>query len=182
MPFDSASGGSLASYLVPLIVVAAVVLLRNRRPRKLKVDQLWVYPAILVVALGSALAAAPPPVTVTGIALLVGGFVLGGLLGWQRGRFTRIELDPATHDLTARSSPVGIVLILAVFALRYGLRDLIQLYPALIGVPVLAAGDALIALTIAMMGAQRLEMWLRARRMLEEAKAGGSGATPPIVS
>jgi hypothetical protein len=180
MPVTS-SGGSPLSLIIPIVVVVAIVRLRNSRPRKLKVEQLWVYPAILVVLLGSSLAAAPPPVTVTTVGLLVGGFALGALLGWQRGRFTHIEIDPATQALTSRSSPIGIVLILAIFALRFGLRDLLATYPQLVGVPVLAAGDALIALTIAMLGATRLEMWIRARRMLEEAKSGGPDASPPLV-
>ncbi len=176
MPFGASSGSLVTIAIVVLILVA-----RNSRPRKLKVDSLWVYPAILVVLLGSSLAAAPPPITVTSISLLVGGFVLGALVGWQRGRLTHIELDPATQALTSRSSPIGMILILAVFALRYGLRDLLATYPQLVGVPVLAAGDALIVLTIAMLGAARLEMWIRARKMLAEAKGGGPSATPPIV-
>jgi hypothetical protein len=176
MPF-----GASSSSLITLAVVVLILLARNGRPRQLKVESLWVYPAILLVGLGSSLAYAPPPITVTSVSLLIGGFAIGALLGWQRGRLTHIELDPATQALTSRSSPIGMVLILAIFALRYGLRDLLATYPQLVGVPVLAAGDALIVLTIAMMGAQRLEMWIRARRMLEEAKGGGPGATPPIV-
>jgi hypothetical protein len=182
MPFGSDSGHSSYSYLVTIAVVVLVVVLRNSRPRKLQVDRLWVYPLILVILLGSSLAAAPPPVTITSVSLMVGGFVIGALVGWQRGRFTRIELDPVTHAMTSRSSPIGIVLILAVFGLRYGLRDLLATYPQLVGVPVLAAGDALIALTVGMLGATRLEIWIRATRMLQEAKTGGPDATPPLVS
>src|SRR5665213_3291445 len=98
---------SSLSFLIPIGVAVLIVVLRNSRPRKLNVERLWVYPAILVVMLGGSLAAAPPPVTVTGMSLLVGGFLIGALLGWQRGRFTRIEIDPATHALTARASPIG---------------------------------------------------------------------------
>jgi hypothetical protein len=168
-------------FLIAIGVAVLIIVLRNSRPRKLNVERLWVYPAILVVMLGGSLAAAPPPVTVVGISLLVGGFLIGAALGWQRGRFTRIEIDPATHALTARASPLGMVLILAVLGLKYGLADLVQAFPALVGVPVLAVGDGLIALTIAMMSVQRLEMWIRATRMLEEAKTGGPDATPPLV-
>jgi hypothetical protein len=41
-------------------------------------------------------------------------------------------------------------------------------------------GDALLVLAVAMMATQRLELWLRARRMLEDAKTGGPTITPPV--
>jgi hypothetical protein len=51
----------------------------------------------------------------------------------------------------------------------------------------IALTDALLALVVAMMVVQGLEMWLRARRLLAEARAAKAGlsggeTSPPIVS
>ena len=51
----------MVSYLIPLGVVALVLVLRNSRPRQLKIDRLWVLPAIYMVMLITTLYAAPPP-------------------------------------------------------------------------------------------------------------------------
>jgi hypothetical protein len=56
-----APGASLASYLVPLGVAAVIVILRNSRPRRLKIERLWITPAVYLILLGAALAQAPPP-------------------------------------------------------------------------------------------------------------------------
>lgn len=176
-------GASLASYLVPLAVVLLVVVLRNSRPRRLRIERLWLYPAIYLVLLVTTLAAAPPPVTPLSIGLLVAAFAIGVGLGWQRGRFMQIHIHPETHDMTSRSSPIGLVFIFAILVLRYAARDLLAGDAATLHLPIVAIGDAFIVLAVAMLSTQRLEVWLRASRMLAEAR-GGSGPPPPssIVS
>lgn len=181
MPDSLHAGGSPWSYLVPVAVVLLIVIRRNSRPRALKIERLWIYPVILLAMMASSLAAAPPPVTPVSIGLLTLGFVLGIGVGWQRGRFTQIHIHPETHELSSQSSFVGILFILAIFALRYGARDLLAENASYLHIPVIAAGDGLLVLAVAMMATQRLELWLRARRMLEAAKAGGPTITPPIV-
>jgi hypothetical protein len=171
-------GASLTTYLVPMAVVLAVVLLRNRRPRRLQIEQLWVTPAIYLVLLVSVLAAAPPPVTPLSIAILAASFVLGAALGWQRGRLTQVNIHPETHDLTSRASPIGIVFIFAILVVRYAARDLLAGNAALLHLPIVAITDGFIVLAVAMMSVQRLEVWQRATRMLAEAK-GSLGPPPP---
>ena len=135
--------------------------------------------------MASALADAPPPVTPISIAILVGAFAIGAAIGWQRARFTQIHIHPETHDLTSRSSPIGILFIFAILVVRYAARDLL-------------AGNAAAArtsrswrsptascvLAIGMLTTQRLEVWQRASRMLAEAKGAAPGPPPPqsIVS
>ena len=170
-------------YAIPAAVALVIIVLRNSRPRRLRVERLWIYPVILVAMLAAALAAAPPPLTLVGISLLIAGFALGCLIGWWRGRLTRIDIDMASHDLTSRSSPIGIALILVVFALRFGLRGFLAADSGILGgIPVIAVGDALVVLAVGMLSVQRLEMWIRASRMLAEAQGGSLGgpdAKPP---
>jgi hypothetical protein len=181
MPGQLGGGGNSLSLFLPLAIGAAVILLRNRRPRKLKIERLWLIPVIYLVVLVAGLAAAPPPVTVTAIGVLVGGAVIGGLIGWQRGRFTRIEIDPATHEMTSRASVVGIAFIMLVLVARVELRGVLAGNTLGLGLSPLVAADALLVLAVAMLSVQRLEIWLRATRMLQDARLSGPPATPPQI-
>jgi hypothetical protein len=174
------SGGSPTSYLLTIGIVVAVILLRNLRPRRLQIERLWLLPAIYLVGLVSALAAAPPPITPVSIGLLIAGFLIGAVLGWQRARFTVIDVHPETHDLTSRASPIGIIFIFAILLLRVGARSFLAAPPDFLHLPVIAIGDALLVMVIATLTAQRLEIWRRASQMLAGAR-GGAGP-PRLVS
>jgi len=181
---DASHGASLASYFAPLGVVAVIIVLRNSRPRKLKIERLWVTPAIYLILMAAALAGAPPPLTPVSIAILVGAFAIGAAVGWQRARFTQIHIHPETHDLTSRSSPIGILFIFAILVVRYAARDLLAGNAKLLHVPIVAITDGFLLLAIGMLTTQRLEVWQRASRMLAEARGAAPGPPPPqsIVS
>jgi len=175
---DASHGASLASYLVPLGVVAVIIVLRNSRPRKLKIERLWVTPAIYLILMASALAEAPPPLTPVSFAILVGAFAIGAAIGWQRARFTQIHIHPETHDLTSRSSPIGILFTFAILVVRYAARDLLAGNAKLLHLPIVAITDGFLLLVIGMLTTQRLEVWQRASRMLAEAKGAAPGPPP----
>jgi hypothetical protein len=131
---------------------------------------------ILLLAIGSALYESPPT-TMLGIASLVAGLALGALAGWYRGRLTRITIDPETHAMTSQASIWGTVLIGGLIAVRYGVR--LYLMPdamtggahTKLGDTATIVTDGLLAFTVGMMCVARLEMWLRARKLLAEAQA-----------
>jgi hypothetical protein len=172
------SDGSITRYLLPLGIAVVIIIARNMRPRRLQIERLWVLPAIYMVMMVSALVAAPPPVTPVSIGLLVLGFLIGAGLGWQRARFTEIHIHPETHDLTSRSSPIGIIFIFAILVLRYGAAGYLRAHPQTLGIPVVAIGEALLVMVVATLSAQRLEIWRRASLMLAEAR-GAIGPPPP---
>ncbi len=159
---------------ITVLVVIAVVALRNRRPRPLRVELLWLRPLMVCAVLAATLLAAPTFLTLPALALIGAAFVIGAALGWQRGRMMRIEADPATHELTVRASPLGVAFILAFVVLRVALSALPagHLLPAS-GFPTLALPSALLALGAGMLSLQALEMWLRARGLLAAARADG---------
>lgn len=104
------------SYLIPLLVIGLVIL-RNSRGRTLKVERLWISPAILTALTLAVFATNPPPGLLgAGVDILAAG--LGALLGWWRGRASRFTIDPEPHVVTSRVSPIGMLLILGIFALR----------------------------------------------------------------
>ncbi len=128
----------------------------------------------MALAIGSS----PPPLEPTSLALIALATVIGAGLGWQRGRFIHIDVHPETHDLTTRVSPIGLLFIVAIVVGRVGLRAGASSVTRL-HVPFAAVSDAIVLLLGAMMVAQGTEIWLRAHRVLAEAR--GSASTSQVV-
>src|SRR5580692_8983709 len=157
-------------YVIPLVIILVVVR-RNLRGRKIRAERLWVYPTILIIGAVPVMLAEGPPTPIAALAMAA-GLVLGGVVGWYRGRLTRITLDAETHELTSQASTAGMILIAAVFALRYGLRMLAtpgqSVLPASVHLNATLITDVLVLFAVGLMSVQRLEMWLRCRRLLTE--------------
>ena len=165
----------LLPYLIP-IALLALVLRRSLRHRKLNADRLWVMSAILPL-LGVVILYQSPPKTMVGVIAIAAALALGAAAGWWRGRLTTITVDPETHALTSRTSSLGVLLIAGLFALRYGLRMVEVQNPGAIPGGAGLATDVLMVFGIGMMAVQRLEMWLRAERLLKEARAAKAAAS-----
>lgn len=164
-------GPQVTSLLIGLAVAAALMVVRNRRPRPLRLDRLWLRPLVACAMVAIALYQTPPPLTVLSIGAIALALALGFGMGWQRGRFMQIEVDPVSHAVTARMSSIGTVFVLVLFAGRMVLgTSLIQSNAAAQDVTV--AADALLILAGTMMIAQQVEISLRARRLLAQARAG----------
>lgn len=160
----------LISYAVMGVMIALVLAFRLRRLSRatpLKVERLWIVPGLYAVLAATMLATSPPHGL--GWAGCAAALALGSAIGWQRGRMMRIEVDPETHALSARSSPWAILLIVGLVLLRSGLRAAAQ---SGVGLHVSATTltDVLVAFALGLLGMQRLEMYLRARRLIEAAR------------
>jgi len=162
-------GAGYWTYLVPLIVIA-VVILRNARARKLSVERLWISPAIIMTMAILAFSRNPPPGPM-GVALDVAAVALGAALGWWRGRASTFTIDPETHVITSKVSALGMLLILAIFGLRYLLRGAVAGESSMLHVSAAEATDSFLLLAVGVVSAQRLEWWIRARRMIDAARA-----------
>ncbi len=160
------------TYLIPFVLVALVVL-RNSRARRLRIERLWVSPVILLALVGLVFTQQGMPTPLM-LGVDIAALAAGALLGWWRARFTHISVDPATHELTSRASPVGMLIILGIFAIRYGIRYFAAQSASSLGVSANAIADAALAISVGLVCAQRLEIALRATRLLNEARAGGA--------
>ncbi len=179
--------GQIVATVIAVAVVLGVMLLRNARPRKLRVELLWLRPVLFALIIAATLSASPVPMTLLSLSVLALAVLLGAGLGWQRGRFMKIEVDTETHALTSRASPVGVLFIVAILGLRILLRGAALEARTPFGLPASAITDGLVLLIGAMVVTQSLEMWLRARRLLSDARAAKAMAAPggarsPIVS
>ena len=164
MQVHHAQPGSWPSYVIPLIVIAVVMVLRIRRMSRaqpLRLERLWLVPALYFVIVVALFVQAPPP-GAGGWASAAVALIAGGFLGWQRGKMMRIQIDPDTHALSQRSSAAGVVFLVALLAVRYAVRDL----GGTMHLNVALMTDTLAALALGMFGVQRLEMFIRARRMI----------------
>lgn len=165
-----ASGASTMISLVVAAVIIGLVILRNSRPRKLRVEFLWVRPMIILFGAGYYFSLFPPktPIETAG---LVAAFAIGAGLGWWRGSFTRIEVDPATHLATQQASLLGMLVIVGLFGFRYAVRIFALQNPSALPISPYALAGWLLALAVGLIVLQQLEIWLRARRLIAAAKA-----------
>ena len=165
------AGPAWMQYVIPVAVIALVMAMRWRRmskARPLKIETLWVVPAIYLVIVGFVFVSAPPAAMGwlwSALALAAG---LGA--GWYRGRTMRITVDPETHTLNQKASPAAflflIVLVVARSAAREELGGGNPTSPA-----ALLATDIGMAFALGLFAATRLEMALRAKRLLRETLA-----------
>jgi hypothetical protein len=157
-------------YAITAAIVVVVLALRMRRMgqmRPLKVETLWVVPAVYL-AVAALMFWQLPPTGWIGIASL-GGLLIGAAVGWQRGKMMHIHVDPATHALNQKASPAAILFLVALIAIRSFGRGLLGSE----GVSPAMLTDPLIAFALGMFSLTRVEMYLRGKRLLEEARGGG---------
>jgi hypothetical protein len=175
-------GNSLSGLVITALIAVVVIALRNRRARRLRLEAMWVRPLIFLALIGLAFGATATPTDPLSIAILVASLIFGVGAGWMRGRLMHIDVHPETHDITSRASPAGMVFILAVLGVRMFIRSSAS-EASVAGLPAATLADALILFAAAMMITQSVEMFLRARRLLGEAKSASiDPGNRPIVS
>ncbi|HZU50919.1 MAG TPA: CcdC protein domain-containing protein [Sphingomicrobium sp.] len=148
-----------------LVIVMALRLRRMGKMRPLNLGRLWIVPA-LYAAIAAAMFIASPfsvPIAIASIA----GLIVGATLGWMRGKMMHIEVDPETHALNQKASPAALFFLVALMIVRGGARSVLgqsgSVSPAMLTDPLIAFALGLLALT-------RVEMYLRAKRLLGEAR------------
>jgi hypothetical protein len=185
-PAAAAAWTPYVRYL-PFVIVAVVLLRvfrRNLQPRPMRPERLWIYPVILLAGVAAFSFTQRLALTWEYVALMLVCLAGGAVLGWWRGATTRMTVDPQTHAVTVQASASGIAVLLGIIALRYALRPLLAQNATVLHLDVLQVTDALLLLAAAMLSSQRLELWLRARRLRNEADVpeGALSSEPPLVS
>ena len=144
--------------------------------RPLRLELLWVTPAIFIVLTALTLAPQPPQ----GIAWVYLGVALavGGAFGWWRGKLMRISVDPETHALNVRASPAAVLFFVAIIAVRLALRGVALGQASSLHLSVGVITGVFMAFAVGLFGVQRLEMFLRASRMLADARAARASVSP----
>lgn len=158
---------ALVQYGIPVAVFVVIFGLRARRMsqmRPLKLERLWIVPAIYL-AIVAANFIAKPPTLAAWIAAAI-ALLLGAALGWQRGRMMQIHVDPETHALNQKGSPLAILFLLAIVLIKLAAQG----EGAALGFDVTLVTDAALAFALGMFTMTRVEMYLRAKQMLNAAR------------
>lgn len=159
---------SVASIVVPLIVIVVVLALRGRRmtvKRPLKPGGLWFVPAIFIAVGALSLVEFPPHGS--DWAWLAVALVLGGALGWQRGRLMKIWIEPETGQLVTQGSGWAVVFLVVLIALRTLLRTGLQYESGTWAIQPGLINNGFVAFAVGLFTVQRAEMAIRASRLLK---------------
>lgn len=152
-----------------IILVGAIVWIRNRKPRRLHLDRLWIIPALVVAAIGAGLLLGRPAGAAfywVECVLAAAGLMAGATAGWWRGSLMRLEVDREDRTLMAQVSPLGMVFMLGLLALRRGVEHLVESGTLILPFNPLIVLQTLLLFTAGTVVAQRVELWSRARRLL----------------
>jgi len=167
----------IAPFIAPLIVVALVArrLIGQPKLRRVRPNRLWIGPVYIAAAMALVLATSPAP-GVLGIALFAGAALIGAVVGYFRALHQEFSIEPETGNVMSKASPIGTIIFLGVFLMRYALnwwmnggaaRDLSHPpSPAL-----LTYTDAMLFFAFAMVAATAWETWRRTRPLVVEHRA-----------
>lgn len=165
---------SYLSHAITFGVILLVMALRWRRmsrPQPLKLERLWVFPAVYLAVTVAMFAVHPP--SLIGWAFALVALAAGAALGWQRGKLMKITVDPDTHALNQRGSPAAMLLLVFIVLARTGARQLAA--SGGLHIDPLAVTDVLIAFALGLFATTRLEMYLRGKALLDAARDQGAG-------
>lgn len=151
-------------------LVAAIVIFRNLKPRRLRLELLWIRPVIIMVIATAFLVLMPFPHQAYAIPVLIAAALVGGGLGFVRGRMVRVTVDPETHTAMSQASPLGVAFILLIVGVRYYLNSTIGVRSGHLDATAMLLTDALLLFGAGVVGVTGLEVWMRATRMVNASR------------
>lgn len=179
-----------APYILPLIVVFIVGRrLMNNKPRKVRVNRIFWFPAFIIIATVLTLWFAPLPkpwylwIPIDAVAIIAGLAV-----GFLSAHHQEFALDYDTGTITSKATPIGTILVAALFLMKFGLKFIL---PDVNGSPFSASGyfdspfpsaphsgpasimgwtDAGIIFSCAMLFMRAFTTWLRAQPLIHAHK------------
>lgn len=165
------SDGNSVSLLIAAAITIVVFYFRFRsaaKSRTLKVNQLWIVPALYSL-ITVAFILYNPPHGQTWV-LIAAALALGIALGWLRGTLMQISIDATSQQLNQKASPAAVLLIGGLVVARLGWR----LWAAHGSMELATSQNVMAGTTPAiilsfvagLLSAQRTEMFIRARRLL----------------
>ena len=106
-----------------ILLIAVLIVVRNLRPRRIKVSSLWISPTVISLLSIYILAVVPDPTPIwlrTFAGLI--GVILGGMFGFFRGKVTPIRTGELPDTIYVGPSLAASLLWVVAFALRYWVR------------------------------------------------------------
>jgi membrane protein CcdC involved in cytochrome C biogenesis len=127
---------------------------------------MWVVPLLIMLGIGTGLYFTPhEPFGLVAWLSFAAALALGAAVGWWRGKMVAIHIQP-DGALKAQASPLGLILIVLLLLGRTVLRGLMETNAENWHLDAAVITDAFMLFAVGLVVAQRLEMFIRARKML----------------
>ena len=161
------TSSDLIHYAIIGSLIAVALVIRWRRmgkSQRLRPGLLWIVPAIFILLAAAMFWQFPPPPE--GWPWVALGLAAGGALGWMRARFIELSFDPGTRRLYQRSSPAALIFIAALVLVRWAMHSAVMIGDARWHLGAMLVSDIFIAFAVGVLSFYRIEIYLRARRLL----------------
>ena len=165
-------------YFLPILIILPVLYFRMRkmaRAQPLKLDRLWIRPALFLVVTALVLLAPPPPhhpervLVALDFAWLALAAGLGAVAGWHWGRTMTIDVHPENGTLMVKGGQAALVVLVVLILFRMGLRAGLSVEAKAWHINILLVSDASIVFTAFLFSLRSAEMYLRAKRVMATA-------------
>lgn len=164
----------LLQTFLPILILLPVLYLRMRRmagTRPLKLNRLWIQPAIILGVTALALLAPQPHHAVrhfvaqdwAWLALAAG---IGAVGGWYWGRTMAIEVHPEDGTLMVTGGQAAILALVVLVLIKLGLNTGLAMEGKALNLDALLISDASIVFTAALFTVRAVEMYIRANRIM----------------
>jgi hypothetical protein len=172
----------LTPYIVPLLIAALFArrILSQPKERRIRPGYLWIAPAYVAAMMALLLSQTPMPGAFAMLLFAVAA-AIGIVVGYLRALHQEFSIDPATGNLMSKASPLGAIIFLGVFVVRYALNLWMhggkmpsgaeKMTPEL-----LTYTDAMLFFAFAMVAASAFETWRRTRPLVAGHKASGEAS------
>ena len=164
----------LIQTFLPILILLPVLYFRMRRMSRaqpLKLNRLWIRPAIILAVVALVLLAPQPHQAVrhfAGVdwAWLAVAAGIGAVGGWYWGRTMAIEVHPEDGTLMVTGGQAALLVLGVLILLRLGLRTGLAVEGQTLHLDVLLISDASIVFTAALFTVRAIEMYIRAQRVM----------------
>jgi hypothetical protein len=168
-------------FFLPILIVLPLLYFRMRKMSKsqpLKLNRLWIRPALFLIITAAVLLAPPPPnhperhlVSSDWVWLFLAA-VPGAMGGWYWGRTMAIEVHPDNGTLMVRGGQAAVLVMGVLILFRLFLRTGLTVEAQALHLNVLLVSDASIVFSAFLFTLRSVEMYVRAKRVM-----GQNGAT-----
>jgi hypothetical protein len=154
--------------LLPMAIILLIVILRMRRMtgvRPMRLNMLWIRPAIVTVIAALVVYSAPPHSVLQGL-ILLGAIAGGALLGWHQAKLMEISVNSETSSLQVKASVVAMAVFFGLILTRMALRPWLTAESSPVHAYVNVVTDGFILFIVGFYIARAIEMFLRGRALL----------------
>jgi len=165
------NGNSIYVIAAILVLFALRMWRTGSKERRVRIETMWIAPVIIAALIGYAVVKTSGEVTTSLVIVSIVALAIGLGVGWYRGRFTRLTVDPDTHTLKGQASPLGLIFLAVLIVARFSLRDFLSSHAEAWKISPTEIVDGSLMFVLGMIVGRRLEIYLRCLQLLARARA-----------